>query len=191
MATKTTPSFTQAGADPATQYAVQHTSYRAVSPIAQRSLAALRVAYGLTFLWAFFDKVLGLGFATKPADAWIRGGNPTAGFLQYGTTGPLHGFYGNLAGQWWVSPLFMIGLFGIGTALTFGIGMRLAAIAGGLLYVFMWTSLMLPVNNPVIDEHVLGLLALVALWLTGAGDTWGFGKQWRESRLVQRWRFLR
>ena len=51
-------------------------------------------AFGLTFLWAFFDKLLALGFATGAVtnaagaktgidffsqDAWINGGNPTLG----------------------------------------------------------------------------------------------------------------
>ena len=31
---------------------------------ARRGLAALRIAFGATFLWAFLDKLLALGFAT-------------------------------------------------------------------------------------------------------------------------------
>ena len=41
----------------------------------------LRFAMGFIFLWAFFDKVFGLGFATTADKAWIRGGSPTTGFL--------------------------------------------------------------------------------------------------------------
>jgi hypothetical protein len=48
---------------------------------AQYFLAAARIALGWTFLWAFTDKLLGLGFATEPQNAWIRGGSPTFGFL--------------------------------------------------------------------------------------------------------------
>ena len=98
----------------------------ATSTFAARSLAALRIAFGLTFLWAFFDKLFGLGYATPEERAWINGGDPTAGFLK-GSEGPFDSFYHSLVGDWWVSPLFMIGLAGIGLALTLGIGMRIAA----------------------------------------------------------------
>ena len=55
----------------------------------------------------------------------------------------------------------MLGLLGIGLALTFGVGMRLAAITGALLYVLMWTVVLPPENNPVIDDHLLGAITLV------------------------------
>lgn len=63
-----------------------------------QALAALRIAFGFTFLWAFLDKALALGFSTgaiidpetgartgidfmaKDA-AWFNGGSPTEGFL--------------------------------------------------------------------------------------------------------------
>ena len=41
----------------------------------------LRLAMGFIFLWAFFDKVFGLGFATTSEQAWINGGSPTSVFL--------------------------------------------------------------------------------------------------------------
>src|SRR3712207_7355187 len=44
-------------------------------------LAGLRLALGWIFLWAFVDKLFGLGFATKAENAWIDGGSPTQGFL--------------------------------------------------------------------------------------------------------------
>ena len=100
-------------------------------------------AFGLTFLWAFFDKLLALGYATgKNAetgvvdrfgpDAWINEGNPTFGFLKFGVSedNPFHGFFNSIAGDAWANWLFMFGLLGIGVALTLGIGMRFAAGRG-------------------------------------------------------------
>ena len=49
----------------------------------------LRLALGWIFLWAFLDKVFGLGFATTPEKSWINGVSPTYGFLKFGTTGIL------------------------------------------------------------------------------------------------------
>ena len=55
--------------------------------------AALRISLGWVFLWAFLDKAFGLGHETAHADAWIRGGSPTKGFLAFGAAGPFKGLY--------------------------------------------------------------------------------------------------
>ncbi|WP_137121753.1 DoxX family membrane protein [Segeticoccus rhizosphaerae] len=171
-------------------------------PVAARSAlrhvaAALRLSLGWVFLWAFIDKLFALGFSTgrNPEtgvvdrfgpDAWINGGSPTMGFLKFGTDGPLAGFYQGFAGAAWADWLFMIGLAGIGLALMLGIGMRLAAAAGTLLLVLMWSAVLPPANNPFIDDHLIYALALIALALMGAGRTWGFGKVWERIPFVQR-----
>jgi thiosulfate dehydrogenase [quinone] large subunit len=168
---------------------------------ARRALAILRITFGLTFLWAFFDKLLALGFHTGYGQdgkldrfgdaAWINGGSPTEGFLKFGADGPFKEFYNSLAGTAFADWAFMLGLLGIGTALTFGIAMRLAAYAGALLYVMMWTVVLPPENNPVLDDHIIGAVALVALALTHAGDTWGFGKQWSRTSFASKAAILR
>jgi thiosulfate dehydrogenase (quinone) large subunit len=168
---------------------------------ARRALAVLRVTFGLTFLWAFLDKLLALGYSTGvgqdggvdrfgPA-AWINGGSPTEGFLTFGAAGPFKGLYNSIGGAAWVDWLFMLGLLGIGAALTLGIGIRLAAAAGTLLYVLMWTVALPPANNPVLDEHVLGAVSMVILGLTLAGDTWGLGRVWGRLPLVSEHPVLR
>jgi thiosulfate dehydrogenase [quinone] large subunit len=163
--------------------------------LAHSALAVLRIAFGLTFLWAFFDKLLALGYATgRDAQdhvdrfgdaAWINGGSPTEGFLKFGAKGPFDGFYHSIAGSAWADWLFMAGLLGIGIALTLGIGMRIAATAGALLYLMMWTVVLPPANNPVIDDHILGAISMVVLAATYAGDTWGFGRRWAQTHLVR------
>ena len=40
--------------------------------------AALRLAMGWTFFWAFADKLFGLGYATGAGKGWIDGGSPTS-----------------------------------------------------------------------------------------------------------------
>lgn len=168
--------------------------------VARRALAVLRVAFGVTFLWAFFDKLLALGFSTgrntdpttgvETVDrfgdaAWIQGGNPTEGFLKFGADGPFEGFYHSIAGATWANWLFMLALLSIGVALTLGIGMRLAAAAGALLYVMMWTVVLPPENNPLLDDHILGAITLVVLAALSAGDTWGLGRRWADTPAVR------
>ena len=173
---------------------------QAVTPFAARALAAVRIAFGLTFLWAFFDKLLALGFSTgrsvDPATgaetvdrfgdaAWINSGSPTEGFLKFGADGPFKGFYNDIAGTHVANWLFMIGLLAIGVALTFGIGMRIGTAAGALMYVLMWTVVLPPENHPVLDEHLLGALTLVALGALHAGNTWGLGRMWSKTSIVK------
>ena len=183
-----------------TQAAHAVTTEEHVTPFARRALAAVRIAFGLTFLWAFFDKLLALGFSTGRSvnpdtgvevvdrfgdAAWINSGSPTEGFLKYGADGPFKGFYNDIAGTHLANWLFMLGLLGIGVALTFGIGMRLGTAAGALLYVLMWTVVLPPENNPVLDDHILGALTLIALGALHAGNTWGLGRAWSETSLVK------
>jgi len=168
---------------------------------AHRALAVLRIGFGLTFLWAFFDKTFALGFHTGYDEAgsldrfgdaaWINGGSPTEGFLAFGADGPLKGFYNDIAGAAWVDWMFMLGLLGVGAALTFGAGMRIAATLGALLYVLMWTVVLPPENNPVLDDHILGAVTLVVLAAFHAGDTWGLGRWWSETSLVKKYPVLR
>ncbi len=168
---------------------------------AAKALAVLRIAFGLTFLWAFFDKLLALGFGTGRDEAgvadrfgdaaWINGGSPTKGFLTFGADGPFDSFYHSIAGDAWADWAFMVALLGVGVAFTFGVGMRLAGMGGALLYLMMWSVVLPPDNNPVIDVHVLGAISLVALTLANAGAVWGFGKQWAASDLVAKVPLLR
>jgi len=174
---------------------------RGITPAAARALAVLRIAFGLTFLWAFFDKLLALGYHTgydqtghldRFGDAaWIHGGSPTEGFLTFGAKGPFEDFYHSIAGAAWADWLFMLGLLGIGIALTFGICLKIAGATGALLYLMMWSVYLPPDNNPVLDEHVLGAISMVVLVLTYAGDTWGVGQVWARTQIVRRWKVLR
>lgn len=171
---------------------------------ARRALAALRIGFGLTFLWAFFDKFLALGWATGRSaetgvvdrfgpDAWINGGSPTFGFLNFGVSEDnwFHGFFTGIAGDAWADWLFMLGLAGIGTALLLGIGMRVAAGAGALLYLLMYAASFPLANNPLVDDHLIGAVSLVVLAAALAGDTWGLGLTWARTKLVRRFPTLR
>lgn len=153
--------------------------------------AAVRLGLGWTFLWAFLDKTFGLGYATPAERAWLEGGSPTRGFLGNAATGPFEGLYHQIAGAAWADWLFMIGLAGIGLALLLGIGTRVAAATGALLYVLMWTAVLPPENNPFLDEHLINAALLVGLALAGAGDTLGFGRAWARLPIVRRWPWLK
>lgn len=158
--------------------------------------AGLRIALGLIFLWAFFDKLLGLGFSTCRLEsgsidflcksAWVQGGSPTYGFLAFGVKGPLAGIYHALAGMAWVDWLFMIGLLGIGLALTFGILIHVASLAGSLMLFLMWTAVFPPEHHPFIDDHLVYIGVLLLLALVHAGKKIGYGKEWAHLSFVKK-----
>ena len=127
------------------------------------ALVLLRITLGLIFLWAFFDKLLGLGFATSPERSWINGGSPTFGFLSKAVHGPLTDFYHALAPSQIVAWLFMLGILFIGISCTFGIATRLGSIAGAALSLLMWSALLPPANHPFLDEHIVYLFAFLAI----------------------------
>jgi len=162
--------------------------------------AVTRLSIGFVFLWAFFDKLLALGYATgkdpvtgavdRFGDAgWISGGSPTLGFLS-GVDGPFKGLFEPMAGAAWADWLFMAGLLAIGVALMLGIGMRIAAASGALLLVFMWMASLPLDNNPFMDDHLVYALVLVGLAVVHAGDTLGLGRMWARTDLVRRHSFL-
>lgn len=158
---------------------------------ARHLLALTRIAIGWVFLWAFLDKTFGLGFATESADAWVNGGSPTFGFLNFATEGKLlHDFFAGLSGAF-ADWMFMLGLLGLGLALILGIGMRIAAVAGALMLVLMWAAELPLENNPFMDDHIVYALVLGALAIYGAGRTWGLGRMWEQLDVVQRYPFLK
>src|SRR5512132_2680834 len=168
---------------------------------ATKFLAIMRVVVGFEFLWAFLDKTFGLGYATPAARAWIHGGSPTKGFLSNVAVGPFESTFHAWAGATWADWTFMLGLLGIGLALIFGIGLRIAAVSGTLMLLGMWaaewplakfTSAGEPSmsTNPIVDYHIIYALALIALAVTYAGNTWGLGRLWARLPFVQRNRWL-
>ncbi|MBI2588602.1 DoxX family membrane protein [Candidatus Saccharibacteria bacterium] len=164
--------------------------------------ALLRIVLGYIFLWAFLDKLFGLGFATCKvkasglvdvgcSQAWVNGGSPTKGFLANATTGPFQDFYHNLAGRAWVDWLFMLGLLVIGLGLLLGTWIRLAAFAGIVLMLLMWSSLLWPANSPGVDEHIVYAIALFGIALTAEHQAWSLRSWWLKTRLAQVLPFLK
>lgn len=153
---------------------------------ANLALALLRISLGLMFLWAFFDKVFGLGFATQSGKAWINGVSPTYGFLSKAVHGPLKEFYNVLAPSDIVAWLFMLGLLGIGISCTFGIATRLGSYSGAAMSLLMWSALLPPTNHPFIDDHVVYFLAFLLIAWTKSGELWGLGKWWKK-RVSWKW----
>lgn len=170
-------------------------------PLARKVLAVGRIVIGFTFLWAFLDKLFGLNFSTPSAGAWINGGTPAQGFISR-IEGPFAGLFqmfANPFGDW----LFMFGLLGIGVAMIAGAGLRIAAVGGTLLMLFMFLAqfptasamvdgeLVRGSTNPIVDSHWHEALLLIIAAVTLAGDTWGLGTWWAKKDFVRKYTWLR
>jgi len=170
-------------------------------------LSLARISIGFIFLWAFFDKLLGLGFSTCRTvaedatftidafcdKAWINGGHVTEGYLVYGgnPNSPFNDFYVSLGAQRWTDWAFMLALLGVGSALMLGIGTKVALFAGPALLVMMYTTQMWPSTNPILDDHLVQALAIIGIVLVELGhQAIGLGKWWRKLSLVQKNRWL-
>ncbi|MET4780923.1 DoxX family protein [Glaciihabitans sp. UYNi722] len=159
------------------------------------TLAVLRLATGFIFLWAFFDKTFGWGYSTPAARAWINGGTPSQGFLNSpSVVGPLKPFFAAIA-----SPasdiLFMAGMLGIGIAVMLGVGLRVSAVAGTVIMVFMYLAewsfgANAASTNPIVDYHIIYAIALIVVAVFSAGDTFGLGRIWKSLPVVEKHRWL-
>lgn len=152
----------------------------------------LRLCMGWLFLWPFFDKVFGLGFATAAGKGWIDGGSPTFGFLNFAVKGPFAEFYQGVAGHPVVDWLFMLGLLFIGVAFLLGIAVKLAGYYAVLMFLLMYTAgFIWPEHNPFLDEHLVYAIVVLGLTFVNSGHWLGLGKWWSNLPLVKDYSILR
>lgn len=173
-------------------------------------LSITRISIGFYFLWAFIDKLIGLGFSTcrervegawvagGAVDvgcdaAWISGGRVTQGYLG-SSSGPLADFFINLGDYAWTDWIFMAGLFGVGLSLILGIGTRVGMWAGVAMLTMMYVSHAWPgqvSSNPLVDSHWIEAVAIIAIvQLELSHQAIGLGKWWRKLPIVQKNRWL-
>lgn len=165
--------------------------------------ALARLAIGFNFFWAFIDKLLGLGISTCydaaaqkymgfmcEGGAWLNGGSPTYGFLKFATKGPFTGLFQSMASSHVVEWLFMLGLFGVGTAMMLGIASKIASISAVAMLSLMYLSMLWPTTNPFVDQHLIQIVIIFGFICYDPGNTWGFGKWWKQTKLVKKYTWL-
>ena len=176
----------------------------------RRVFGLLRVAMGWTFLWAFIDKLFGLGFSTGRnvetgaivfggPDAWINGGSPTAGVLGFALKGPFKGFYR-------IDHRIHDDRRGTSGCRMGGLGLRALdardrarpdprrrwggfAAVGGIIWmgIFFTATAIWPEHNPFLDDHVVEAIVLAALFLAQRrGRYYGVRQGLAEPRLGER-----
>jgi len=151
----------------------------------------LRILLGWSFVWAFLDKMFGLGFSTCRGGgegvaessidymcdaAMIRGGSPTFGLLEFGTKGThTGGLFTWMASSGpdtigWADVSFMLAMLLGGVALMLGVGTRIAAVGSAILMAFMFLALdVWPDNNPINSSHSIELVVYLGIATVGPG----------------------
>ncbi len=156
-------------------------------------MALLRLGMGLTWLWAFFDKLLGLGFATTPENAWLAGGSPTQGYLSFVIAEkPLGAIISGILTP--IYPLVDFALMGmlliVGVALILGIFTRIGSILGIIFMLSIAIASWPFANHPFIDDHIIYTLILLLFIVLPVGKWIGLGNWWSEfvtNTLGEQW----
>ena len=151
-------------------------------------LAGLRICLGLIYLWAFIDKLFGLGLSTPRENAWISGVSPTHGFLYFASRGPFASICKTIAGNGFVDWMFMLGLLLIGIALIFGIARRVAGFSGAVMMAGMWLAVLPPKNHPFLCEQFVYMI--IFLILAGTAPVFSLSQKWSETWLVKKFPIL-
>ncbi|MEM9777444.1 MAG: hypothetical protein AAF902_22895 [Chloroflexota bacterium] len=148
----------------------------------------LRIVLGLIFLYGALNSLFGF---TGEGPGWLNGGgSPTFGYLNFATYGPFSGFFQGLAGNPIVDVLHVGGQLLIGLSLLLGVGLRIAGYAGALQMFLIYLSAFPPPFNPILDEHIVYAIVLVAIAVLQPGTVLGFGKAWSELDVVKNYPIL-
>lgn len=142
------------------------------------ALGAMRIAFGFYFLWAFVDKFVrpGLRDALREGLAQrrlpdhrlpVRSRGPPGGLLQRPGRQHLH----RLAVH--ARPARHRSHAGHRH------GARVGALAGALMYLFMYGASLPTVTNPFLDDHLTGAIVMIVIaTVPAAWDYLGLGKFW-------------
>ena len=153
-------------------------------------LGILRIAMGWTMVWAFMDKLFGLGFPSTPDVVMINGGSPTEYYLTELVSGVFADFWHIFAGNPFVDFLLMAGLLLVGVALVTGIASKLATIGMCVMMLMMYTLSVPPSDNPLVDYHIAYVLGMVAVYCLGGFDKLSLNGWWSELDVVRRFPIL-
>lgn len=153
-------------------------------------LSVLRIVFGFMMLWAFFDKLLGLGMLTTPEAAIINGGSPTEYYLTELVSGVFADFWHVLAGNHLVDFLLMAGLLLVGIALIAGIASKLATVGMCVMMGLMYTLSVPPSDNPLVDYHIAYILGMIAVYCLGGFDRLSVNGWWSGLGMVRRFGLL-
>ena len=148
-------------------------------------LAVLRILLGWIMLWPFFDKMFGLGFATPAGQGFVQGGSPSY-FVTWITEGVFKDLYMSIAGNIVIDVILLLALLALGITLTLGIASKLTTFGMVAFLLVMYTLVVPPTDNPIVDDHILLAVATLAVYFLGGFDRLSLNAWWKEHFLAKR-----
>ena len=148
-------------------------------------LGIARIMLGFMFLWAFFDKLLGLGMPSTYEAGIIHGGSPTEYYLTCLVDGPFAGMWNALAGNAFIDFMLMFGLLTVGVTMILGIASKLSTIGFTVMCILMYMLNLPPSDNPIVDYHILYAVVGLAIYCLGGYRSLGLEDVWKETKLVK------
>ena len=152
-------------------------------------LAVFRILLGWYMLWAFFDKMFGLGFKTPAGSGFIDGGSPSS-FVVFVADGFLKDFYDSLAGNTIIDIILLMALLVLGVTLILGITSKLTTIGTSLFLLIMFSLHIPPEDNPIIDHRLIMIAAMIATYYLGGFEKFSLYERWKGLSIVKRFPIL-
>lgn len=149
----------------------------------QFALAVVRMMIALMLLWTFFDNLIGLGYSTPSGEGMIDGGSPSESIMFF--EGTFSALFEPLAGSIVTDILLMAAFLFIGGALLLGIGMKITTAVGVFFFALLYLISFPNANNPLLDEHLVYIFALVAIYYYHTEDRYGLGNWWKNLPYVK------
>jgi len=151
-------------------------------------LAVVRILFGIMFLWAFLDKMFGLGMETPLNQGLIQGYSPSA-YLMYMSDNTFYPLFSIFAGNIVTDAVLMVGLLLMGTALILGIASKITTVAT-ISFLFLMMLVVFPPTDNIVDYHLIYIVMMFAVYLGHGFSRIGFEGRWLESKLVKRFGLL-
>ncbi len=119
--------------------------------------------------------------------AWINGGNPVFGYLNFGTSEPFAPIFQGMADSLLVAYLFEFGMLAIGSAFILGIGIRIASLGDITMMILIYLSQITPEHNPFMDQHIIYALLFGQFLMAEVPATFSLRGWWIEQPVVQKY----
>lgn len=157
--------------------------------IGKAALSAFRILMGWYCLWSFLDKMFGLGFETPSGSGYAQGGSPSS-FVVYVTDGLFSDLFDSLAGNEFIDIVLLASLLVLGISLILGITSKLGTFGMVAFLLVMYTLQVPPIDNPIIDDHIIMAAGMIAVYFLGGFDILSLGPRWKELPFVKRFPIL-
>ena len=95
-----------------------------------------------------------------------------------------------MAGNAFVDFLLLAGLLAVGSAMMLGIASKLATVGSVVMMALMFTLVLPPSDNPLVDYHIVYILATLVIYWFGGYSHLGLEDRWKGLSLVKRYPIL-